>query len=185
MNTKKTVSLSPPLRTLAGRYLRQKDLANLFAVTTRQIRRWERQAEKEGRPFPKPYNLSGLARMFMMRRTHCWSRSWAEQLGLLDVFEEFENCTRQQIDSTPADHRELACTNLLLHLAGDHLPEGVEFFKLGPGTVSDAQVMLGLLMTYPPTAKRLTKAWREAICIYNMAMAGAGGISAPAASRVA
>ncbi len=112
-----------------------------------------------------------------MRRTHCWSRSWAEQLGLLDVFEEFENCTRQQIDSTPADHRELACTNLLLHLAGDHLPEGVEFFKLGPGTVTDAQVMLGLLMTYPPTAKRLTKVWREAICIYNMAMAGAGGIS--------
>ncbi len=183
MKTTKIASLDAPLRTGSGSHLRQKDVSNLLVVTTRQVRRWERTAAKEGRPFTKPYSHAALARMFIMRRTHCWSRAWAEQLGLLDVFEEFENCTRQQIDSTPADHRELACTNLLLHLAGDHLPEGVEFFKLGPGTVTDAQVMLGLLMTYPPTAKRLTKAWREAICIYNMA--GAGFNSAPAASKVA
>jgi hypothetical protein len=173
MKTFTVTSLNAPLRAADGSYLRQTDMANLLAVTTRQVRRWERNADKEGRPYARPYDRSALAHILLQRRTLRWSREWAERLGLLDVFEELERSIKHQVDPTPADHRELACTNLLLHLAGEHLPEGIEFFKLGPGTVIDAQVMLGRLMSYAPTARHISKAWREAIAIYTMAMAKA------------
>lgn len=110
----------------------QKELALVFRITTRHLRRWEEAEASEGRQCSRPYNRTDLWNLYLRRGGKGWDREQAQRLGLGTLFVTFD-----QIASTPAvpptqDDRSAVASLLLRSLSADeteiaanHLPRAV------------------------------------------------------------
>lgn len=97
----------------------QKELANVFRVTTRHLRRWEHAEREAGRPCSHPYSTADLWRLYQRRYPKLWDRAEAVRLRLESVFDQFDAMLGRGCDTSPPDENATATTLMLKCLAWD------------------------------------------------------------------
>lgn len=88
----------------------QKELAAVFQITPRHPRRWETLETASGRPCSHPYLHADLWRLYQHRRNGCWDRSFAAQIGLAEIFEEFDRIRASEMQEAHQNEQPESAT---------------------------------------------------------------------------
>jgi hypothetical protein len=81
----------------------QKELAYVFGITSRHLRRLEEMESSGNQPCGRPYNAFDLWRLFRRRHPKRWNRAEAERLKLADLCTQFEEMLFPRGVNGPSD----------------------------------------------------------------------------------
>lgn len=110
----------------------QKELATVFGITTRHLRRWEQSENEAGRPCSRPYSAADLWRLYQRRYPKKWDPAAAARLRLAPLFEQFDGIMgrnaataecNEQTTLTGLMLRSLACDEDAVPLGMPPLPQ--------------------------------------------------------------
>ena len=95
----------------------QKELAGVFGITTRHLRRLEDLESSGNQPCSRPYTASDLWRLFRRRHPKRWNRAEAERLELAGLFTQFEQMLSPRDTTDPSDDHSSVALLMLRSIA--------------------------------------------------------------------
>ena len=147
----------------------QKELATVFRVTARHLRRWEESEAAANRPCSRPYTHADLWRLYERRGRKGWDRAFAMRLGLSDVFERFDQMRGGDVGHGLEGDQFTIATMMLRSVASGGCSAGAEPISLpqmfGAGLAEAAKAQLRLIVSCPDARLILVKAFFEAALI--------------------
>ena len=145
----------------------QKELANIFQVTARHLRRWERAEAAAGSPCSRPFTHSDLWRLYQRRGKKGWNREIATRLGLVSIFERFNEVRYGNGHGEPGDERSIVAALMLRSIAEGEVGNGSNQMPhmFGTGIVTAAKAQLRLIVDCVQARDILVKAFFEAALI--------------------
>lgn len=108
--------LTPNVASLA-RTPSQKELACVFGITTRHLRRLEDLESTLNQPCGHPYTASDLWRLFRRRHPKRWDKAEAERLKLADLFTQFEQMLSPHAGMDALDEQSSVAVLMLRSIA--------------------------------------------------------------------
>jgi hypothetical protein len=147
----------------------QKELAGIFKITTRHLRRWEMAEEAASRPCSRPYSHADLWRLYQRRGRKGWDRIFAAQLGLADVFERFDRMRDGGHEARMRDPRSEMAAMMLRSLVSDDAQgaggDEVTSRIFSAGLASAAKAQLRAILDCDHAREVLVKAFFEAALV--------------------
>ena len=167
-----------------GKAPSQKELAGILMITTRHLRRWEMAEAAANQPCSRPYTHADLWRLFQRRSKKGWDRTFAERLGLAEVFHRFEAQSAGEHATEPLDNKSTLAAMLLRSLITDPGEDGAGEGGLpkmfGAGMAATAKAQLCHILDCESAQAILVKAFFEAALV---AEAQLGVVQVPSASK--
>lgn len=152
-----------------GRAPSQKELTGILMITTRHLRRWEMEEASANQPCSRPYTHADLWRLFQRRGKKGWDRTFAERLGLVDVFLRFEALSAGAHTAGPLDNKSSLATMLLWSLISDSSEGGAGESALpkmlGAGMAVTAKAQLRQILECESAQAILVKAFFESALV--------------------
>lgn len=147
----------------------QKELACVFGITTRHLRRLEELESSETQPCSHPYATADLWRLFRRRHPKRWNRAEAERLRLAALFTQFEQILSPHDPADPLDDQHSAALLMLRSIAWQdfaHLTGAAALPKLlGENLAQSAREQLRAILHCPRARTVLARAFFEAALI--------------------
>jgi len=167
-----------------GKSPSQKELAGILMITTRHLRRWEMEEAVANQPCSRPYTHADLWRLFQRRGKKGWDRTFAERLGLAEVFHRFEALSTGAHTTGPIDNKSSLATMLLWSLIFDSSEGGAGERglpkMLGAGMAVTAKAQLRQILECESAQAILVKAFFESALV---AEAQRGLVQVPSAPK--
>ncbi len=160
--------LLPDLAPLA-RTPSQKELACVFGITTRHLRRLEELESSLSQPCSRPYATADLWHLFRRRHPKRWNRAEAERLRLTALFTQFEQILSPQDPADPLNDQHSAALLMLRSIAwhdSTHLMGTAALPKLlGENLAQSAREQLRVILHCPRARVVLAHAFFEAALV--------------------
>jgi hypothetical protein len=147
----------------------QKELALILRVTTRHLRRWENAEAASDRRCSRPYSHADLWHLYQRRGGKGWDRPEAARLGLVGIFECFDQMTPGNTPAQPQEERSVLAGLMLRSIAVDEqdgAPATGAFPRaFGAGLAIAAKMQLRMIVDCDQAREILVKAFFEAALI--------------------
>lgn len=147
----------------------QKELAGILQVTTRHLRRWENETAAAGCACSRPYTHADLWRLYQHRGRKGWDRDMAARLGLVSVFERFDQIRFGGEKRNPKDTPSMMAALMLRSIAIQEAEAASGAASLprmfGAGLVEMARAQLRAIMDCEQACDLFVKAFLEAALI--------------------
>jgi len=147
----------------------QKELAGIFMVTTRHLRRWETAEQASNHPCSRPYSHADLWRRYQRRGCKGWDRAFAARLGLADVFERFDEMRLGCGESGSGNSQSVVAAMMLRSVVADNLMPSTDTEltprMFGAELAVAAKIQLRAILRCERSREILVKAFFEAALV--------------------
>jgi hypothetical protein len=147
----------------------QKELATVFGITTRHLRRWEQAEQEIGHTCGRPYSAVDLWRLYQRRYPKKWDRAEGARLQLAALLDRFDAILGRNATSVEGDDHTALTILMLKSLAweGDIVPAGTLALPLPMRTnlVRAAKEQLRSILACVPAREVLSRAYFEAVLL--------------------